>query len=194
MCGEYGENNTKRPHYHAIIYGHAPDDLIPYGKDYEGKPLYTSPTIAKIWGKGNIDVGQVTFESAAYVARYIMKKQLGPEADYWHLTATGLTVERQPEYTDMSRKPGIGGDWLEQNYKDIYPNDFMVIKKGDNFTEVRPTRYYDSLYEKMYPEKMQEIKQERAIKAFQSDHFDPDRIKAKQIITEKKINLLKRTL
>ncbi len=71
-CGEYGEENY-RPHYHAIIFNHNFTDLdvLPSSSN---NTLYTSPTLTDIWGKGLTQVGTVTFESAAYVARYITKK------------------------------------------------------------------------------------------------------------------------
>ena len=68
-CGEYGDR-LGRPHYHACIFGH----------DFLDKKHWRSPTLEKLWSLGNSEIGSVTFESAAYVARYIMKKQNGKKA------------------------------------------------------------------------------------------------------------------
>ena len=78
-CGEYGDLN-KRPHYHAILFGvdFAHDRKLWSQKD--GMKLFTSESLEKLWPYGFCTIGQVTFESCAYVARYIMKKQTGEKA------------------------------------------------------------------------------------------------------------------
>ena len=78
MCGEYGEDLQQpsklgRPHFHACLFGLDFDDKQLYIVRDDVK-LYTSATLEKIWGKGFVTIGDVTFESAAYVARYIAKK------------------------------------------------------------------------------------------------------------------------
>ena len=77
--GEYGKATEKnnwiaRPHYHALIFGFAFKDMTLY-KVINEIPLFKSAELTKIWGKGHASVGNITMESAAYVARYIMKKQ-----------------------------------------------------------------------------------------------------------------------
>ena len=69
-CGEYGEK-FGRPHYHAILFNHNFNDskLIPGQKN-----LSTSDTLKKLWGKGHVSIGDVTFQSASYVAGYVQKK------------------------------------------------------------------------------------------------------------------------
>ena len=83
MCGEYGENlehskNGKlgHPHYHACIFNHDFSDKRIHSRR-DGIDLYTSPTLSKLWPHGYSTIGDVTFDSAAYVARYVLKKQLG---------------------------------------------------------------------------------------------------------------------
>jgi len=78
MCGEYGEN-FGRPHFHACIFGHNFDDLKLW-KTQNDVPLFRSKTLEELWPFGHSSVGTVTFESAAYVARYIMKKVTGDAA------------------------------------------------------------------------------------------------------------------
>ena len=70
--GEYGAQNTRRPHYHAILFGIEFTDLVIF-KTINGIPLYTSATLTKIWGKGHASGGNVTMQSAAYVALLILK-------------------------------------------------------------------------------------------------------------------------
>lgn len=194
MCGEYGENGTRRPHYHIILFGYKPTDLVAYGVNKQGKTLYTSPMIEEIWGKGNVDIGDVTYESCSYVARYIMKKQLGNEQNYWHITQHGLVTEREPEYTAMSRRPGIARDWFDEYYSDIYPHDDLQVltKKGVRYAKI--PRYYDQLMELVNPEMMEEIKEKRQQEAYSRfDNTDLSLI-AREKITERTLNKLKREL
>lgn len=76
----------------------------------------------------------MTFESAAYVARYVMKKVTGDRAESHY-------EGRHPEYTSMSRRPGIGKGWYEKFKADVYPLDRVVVR-GVN---TRPPRFYDNL-------------------------------------------------
>lgn len=77
-CGEYGER-TARPHYHAILFNFDPPDKVLW-KVVNGHRYYISKSLEEIWGLGHVVIGEVTFESAAYVARYVMKKINGPNA------------------------------------------------------------------------------------------------------------------
>jgi len=80
LVGEYGDL-TKRPHYHAAIFGEDfADDR--YAWRHQGpNTLYRSSRLERLWPHGNAEIGQLTFESAAYIARYIMKKINGKLAD-----------------------------------------------------------------------------------------------------------------
>ena len=72
--GEYGENYG-RPHYHAALFGEDfSDDRYVWRTTESGHTVYRSPRLEKLWTLGNCEIGELTFESAAYVARYIMKK------------------------------------------------------------------------------------------------------------------------
>lgn len=131
-CGEYGEN-LGRPHYHALLFNHDfPDKL--FFSERNGNRVYTSKALSSLWTAGFSVIGEVTFESAAYVARYVMKKVTGEKAS---LHYKGL----KPEYITMSRRPGIGRGWFEKYSSDVYPHDRVVIR-GNN---TRPPRFYDAL-------------------------------------------------
>jgi len=133
-CGEYG-SNFSRPHYHALIFGFDFPDRVLWK---EGKcPLYRSPLLESVWTSGFSLIGDLTFESAAYVCRYVLKKVTGPDSDDYY-------QGRQPEYITMSRRPGIGHGWLKQFSGDVYPDDFVVIRDG---VKCRPARYYDNIYD-----------------------------------------------
>lgn len=156
-CGEYGDKN-QRPHHHACLFGYQFPDLELW-KTVNGVPLYTSEILSQLWPYGYNVVGEVTFESAAYVARYIMKKQTGESgADYYGI--------RKPPYTTMSRKPGLGATWYEKYKNDIYPHDFVVTNKGQ---KVKPPPYYDKLLEKSDTITFDIIKNNRLKKALDAE-------------------------
>lgn len=147
-CGEYGER-FGRPHYHACIFGFDFPD-----KEYLGErgdfPVFRSATLERLWPFGRSEIGSVTFESAAYVARYIVTKVTGDAAaDYYG--------GRQPEYVTMSRRPGIGRDWVLTNMSEVCAND-GVFSRG---VFVQPPRYYDSAFEIFRPGEMERMKARR---------------------------------
>jgi hypothetical protein len=167
-CGEYGEKNSRRPHYHAIIYNCNFNDRIPVpGK----KGLTTSPTLEKIWGKGLVSIGDVNFTTASYVAGYVQKKINGKEKDVHYQIMNPETGEylgqRQQEYATMSRNPGIAGDWFTKYYKDLYPSDTLHL----NGQEMRPPKYYDTKFKEKYPLIMEKIKKNRLKDMEKSKHL-----------------------
>lgn len=132
MCGEYGDQ-TSRPHYHACILNFDFPDKKLWRKTSRGDLIYRSPSLERLWPYGNSEIGNVTFESAAYCARYITKKVTGKNADahYTRLDPeTGELIQLHPEYCNMSRKPGIGAPWLEKFSADVYSYDRLVIRGG----------------------------------------------------------------
>lgn len=191
QCGEYGEN-FGRPHYHACLFGLSFSDSK-HLKDVNGCPYYTSNVLNKIWGKGMCIVGDVTFESAAYVARYCVKKVTGEKAVYYYNDidyATGeILCERVPEYTTMSRRPGIGADWLKKFRSDVYPSDEVVLRGVSQ----KPPKYYDRQYEISCPESMELLKEKRSAKGkLRSSDLTTDRLKDRETVCKAKFNLLKR--
>ena len=71
MAGEYGEK-FGRPHWHACIFGYDFHDKKLFKRTAAGSLIYTSEHLKKLWPFGHSSIGDVTFESAAYVARYII--------------------------------------------------------------------------------------------------------------------------
>lgn len=143
-CGEYGDKN-KRPHYHALLFGHDFEDRKLWSVRDDIR-LYVSEELAQLWPYGFHTIGDVTFESAAYCARYVMKKITGDKAIEHYREVdleTGEVInEIKPEYCTMSRRPGIGAGWYEKyGWDDCHKHDFIVV----NGKEVRPPRYYDKL-------------------------------------------------
>lgn len=141
-CGEYG-SQTNRPHYHSLIFGHDFPDKTPW-KKVRGHQYYVSPTLSELWPQGWSTIGNLTFESAAYVARYILKKRTGPDQQLWYEKIdpeTGECFQLKPEYQTGSN--GIGKGWF-QKYKAVaFPHDFIVV----NGVKMRPPKYYKTLLE-----------------------------------------------
>lgn len=191
-CGEYG-GKTKRPHYHACLFGHDFEDKELYSVR-ESVPLYKSETLSKIWGKGFVTIGSVTFESAAYVARYITKKIYG-EAAADHYTRvceiTGEITNIEPEYTVMSRRPGIGKEWFTQYKNDVFPKDYFHI----NGFKMKPPKYYENLYELENPESMEIIKGLRRKRGkMNAANSTPDRLESREKVKKAQHKMLKRSL
>ena len=146
-CGEYGEEH-QRPHYHAIIFNlPIPDKKEWYINQKSHEKVYTSEILTKIWGKGIVGIGNVTWESAAYVARYIMKKQKGQNAIEYY-KKRGI----HPEFVRMSRKPGIAAKYYEDHKFEIYETDEIFIKRKNKVEKVKPSKYYDDKFEIEFPE------------------------------------------
>ena len=154
-AGEYGEQ-FGRPHYHACLFGYDFPDKIALG-DRGGFPIWESPMLAELWPFGHTEIGSVTFESAAYVARYIMKKVTGRNAElaYRYVNEDGEIGHIEPEYTTMSRRPGIGQPWLDKYMTDVYPLDGVVMAGR----LMKPPRFYDVSYELIAPDAMEVVRQ-----------------------------------
>lgn len=157
-CGEYGERFL-RPHYHAIIFNHDFDDKYAWS-ERNGTVYYRSDNLEKIWPFGMSTVGEANFETAAYCARYITKKVTGDLADEHYervCEETGECTKVIPEYTTMSRRPGIGRGFLDKFSDSVYPSDFVVIRGK----KMKPPKYYDSQFELMSPDEMAKVKGKR---------------------------------
>jgi len=195
-CGEYGDL-SERPHYHVICFNTPIYDLVPFFKNELGDQIYLSDTIEKIWGKGNISVMELTWNSAAYVARYVMKKQKGPDAEDYY-KSKGI----EPEFVRMSRSPGIARFYYDEHKDDIYKNDEMIILQKGKPQKVKPAKYYDRLFDLEEPEKLQALKEIRKMIAeekmkqeLQKTDLDKNEYLAvKEATTKEKIKSLKRKL
>lgn len=190
-CGEYGPT-TLRPHYHICFFNFSPTDLILHSERDKNK-LYTSTDLEKLWGKGFTLTGAVTFQSAAYVARYITKKITGPNSDFHYQTVdpkTGQIYQRTQEFIRQSN--GIGKKHLKKYTSDIYDHDHVILSGGK---KVRPPRYYDKLYEITNPDELAAIKLEREAKALKHEaNNTPERLKVREHIQQQKAKRLLRNL
>lgn len=181
-CGEYGEL-TGRPHYHAILFG------IDFSLDQRfhttrgEHKVYTSSLLESIWGHGLCEVGSVTFESAAYVARYCIAKKFGD-------TATAHYAGRRPEYVTMSRRPGIGSGWFRKFGDEVYRHDSVVVRGR----ECRPPRYYDSLLEAEKPEIWERVQSARRAKFSEgAEDRTPERLAVREVVKTAHTKLFSRS-
>lgn len=147
-CGEYGDLNG-RPHYHAIIFGYDAPDQVFHSVSERGDKQYTSAELSKLWGSGLITTGQVTVESCRYVAQYCMKKiKTGDDkgqSHYYRLSPIdGAMHSVRPEFSVMSRRPGIGQAYVDKYKTDFYPSGFVVV---DGVKQAPPRFYVSKLTE-----------------------------------------------
>lgn len=204
-CGEYGEH-TERPHYHACIFNFDFPDKYEWRKTNQGHTIWRSQILDgqqnnettrqqnpnALWPHGNAEIGTLSFESAAYVARYITKKVLGPNSDlaYLHPNYKENGLIKQKEYTTMSRRPGIGQPWLKKYKSDVYPCDNIIIRGK----QMRVPKYYDTQLGLENPILLEDLKELRAETAKKGAHDNtPERLQVKEICKEHQLKQLKRS-
>jgi len=158
MAGEYGEK-FERPHFHACIFGYDFSDRVLWSVR-NGVSLYTSAKLSSLWSCpktrksfGFSSVGDVTFESAAYIARYVGKKIQRIES----------LDGRKPEYSKCSLKRPIGKDWFFAFPDSVFPDDAVTLQSG---AKCKPPRYYDKNYAFDYPIEFDLIKSAREVSFF----------------------------
>lgn len=155
-CGEYGDEK-KRPHYHLIVYGLPIPDLEYFTTNRKSHEVcFRSPLLEKLWGFGIVGVGHVSWESCAYVARYVVKKRKGPGSSEYY---KALNIE--PEFVRMSRRPGIALDYYEKNKYKIYETDEIIVSRKNGPEKVKPSRYYDKKFDIDEHDLLEEIKLRR---------------------------------
>lgn len=186
-CGEYGPR-TSRPHYHSLIFGYAFPDRVYLKTTASDEKIYTSAQLDRVWGNGYSSVGDITFGSAAYVARYHLKKVGSVVSDnHYVVPSTGEML--RPEYVTMSRRPGIGSEWYSKFKSDVYPRDSRVIKGVDT----KPCKFYDSRYELDDPEGFRALKLRRARLVDLKDNSD-ERLLVKEKVKVSQIASLSNSL
>lgn len=115
LCGEYGDESG-RPHYHAALFGLGID---------------SSQLVNEAWGLGHTYLGDLTRESAQYVAGYVTKKMTNKNDKRLN--------GRHPEFARMSTKPGIGANAMIQVAKSMTSADgeILCLQNGDVPTQLK---------------------------------------------------------
>lgn len=203
-CGEYGDQYG-RPHYHACIFNHDFTDKQLW-KVSNGHRLYVSDQLHELWPFGFSTIGDVTFDSAAYVARYVMKKLHGKhstefsnyvirgiECDFIDIDVGEVLLTRRQEYVTMSRRSGIGKEWFSKNWRDVYVNggDSVIM----NGKKVRPPKFYDTHYELLDQSSLDLVKLNRKRNALRfKDNNSLDRLRVREKVKKACLQLLPRNV
>lgn len=174
-CGEYGDL-TGRPHYHAALLNFDfPDKKL--FKFHNGFKYYLSESLSNIWPFGNHLISDLTYDSAGYIARYVLKKITGD-------AAADAYKDKAPPYVTMSRRPGIGTPWIEKYLENVYNHDRVVVKGH----ECLPPRFYDEVLKENYPEWFDYIKEQRAARFSDDLNNTLQRLNVREEVTTRKVD------
>ena len=194
-CGEYG-SQTLRPHYHIGLYNYKPKDEKIFKFNKRKDIVYVSKEIEKIWGKGFITVGELTLESAAYIARYTQKKIYEKHDEILE------KLGRKKEFILTSRRPGIGlhvvadveefekikrnfGIFIKQKSKIVLKNIPRIIR--EKWKEIDALEYYNAAEKNRLDKKNEWIEKMKKINMPEEEY-----IKMKNKQTLDRIKKLKR--
>ncbi|QKI28888.1 VP4 [Trichosanthes kirilowii gokushovirus] len=124
-CGEYG-GRTHRPHYHAIIFG---VDWLENAVYIDDK-MYTNQKLVDLWSNGFVSIAPVTMASICYVCGYVTKK-----------------IADEDTFNLMSRRPGIGHDWLDRFHDDIVRTGVVTIEGREYQVPKRYLLWYEDVFQ-----------------------------------------------
>lgn len=185
--GEYGERNL-RPHFHACLFGVDVPDKRAFSKR-DDVVVYSSELLDELWGHGFTTVGAVTWQSAAYCARYSLKKVTGElAADHYQRVdpVTGELRQVRPEFVLCSRRPGLGLGWFERFKGDVFPHD-EVAHAGK--LHAVPKYYFERLSE----EEAAPLKARRVARARKrAGDVTPDRLVVRETVLRSRLSRLRR--
>jgi len=188
-CAEYGETRL-RPHYHALLFGRDFPDRVSGPPSKSGEPQWLSDQLDASWKLGDCYLGNVTFESAAYVARYVTKKVTGSRAAEHYqrvVPQTGELVQVSPEFACMSRRPGIGRGWIQKYSEEVFPSDEVIARGKPS----KPPRYYDSYLDSTRPDVAEVVRTTRRKRRNRANET-PRRLQVRAVCTEARLNLFRR--
>lgn len=179
LCGEYGPE-TFRPHYHAIIFGLHLTDLKPWRYNHSEKKVclyYRSDSLERCWSVkdntgiyqpiGNVEITYVNWDTCAYTARYVTKKLYGDGAAFYEI------FNLEPPFSLMSRKPGIGRQYYDDN-PNIFESDYICLATEDRGLKFKPPKYYEKLFELVDPSEAQVRKETKKAMAKAALAFELD--------------------
>jgi len=119
--GEYGDR-TERPHFHVILFGFPTCIRGRTKREFNStRPNWREccpvcRLVGDSWGKGDVDLGTVTRDSASYCANYTVKKMTSED--------DSRLKGRPPEFCRMSLRPGIGADAMWDVASDLMASQF----------------------------------------------------------------------
>lgn len=187
MSGEYGAERD-RPHFHACVFGLSFDDRKLFKSGDSGSDLYTSDSLSKLWPNGHCSVGDVTFQSAGYVARYVVKKAsrgLTNDERYLRYDENGVAYWLEPEYGQASRRPALGKRWFLKFGQEVLNRGNVVM----NGVEMKPPRYYGKLCSDPAYDWV-----EAQSGDVNPEHCTTDRLAVREVVTKARLKFYKRSL
>ncbi|UIB81468.1 replication initiator protein [Flyfo microvirus Tbat2_156] len=151
-CGEYG-TNTKRPHYHAILFDATPEEIE--------KAWLHNPPEDRV-KRGLLHFGQVSDDSIAYTAKYMAKESKIP---MWQ------GDDRLPEFSLMSKK--LGSNYLTPAIIAYHKESFRsYLTMPGGATHAMPRYYRNRIFEEWELKHMNDCNQEQYDKIFEQNVKD----------------------
>jgi hypothetical protein len=181
---EYGDRG-QRPHFHLLLFNISFPDLRVSDRCYsENGEIFESDLLTRVWSDnmgsnrvpdyhpiGIAAINRFSWHSAAYCARYAMKKMQGKAKKERNATftfldpETGEVVNFVDEFPRMSTHPGLGYKYFEENRDKIYRTDEVFVPDGSlKVAKRKPCKYFDKIFARDNPfdeERMEQIKAER---------------------------------
>lgn len=177
LCGEYGDDMS-RPHYHICLFNYDFKDKYFFKKSEKGSMQYKSDTLDRIWKKGFALIGDVNFDSAGYIAKYICKKITDADIKKREEKKKERYGEKIEEFVFMSKRPTIGREWYEEFKDDIIRLDRVVLNKD---IICKPPKYFDNILEKEDIKKWHKMKGKRKKEINEEENTWERRVKKAQM-------------
>lgn len=175
-CGEYGEKKG-RPHYHIVMFGFKPSERTYWATSKNGHKQWLSKIFQDCWPHGVAPWTEFHHHAARYVAHYTADKLKSYAKDtpdpetglrpYEVMDRDGVIWNLQPEFQLQSLKPAIGLEWLEKNYREVFPADSVVM----DTKEYPPPRFYYQWLKDNDPDLYQQVRKNRKAKALSEKYL-----------------------
>lgn len=200
MCGEYG-GNYGRPHFHALLFNCWFSPRVVIRQLDSGFTLYRSPELEALWPHGFSSIGDVSLQSAGYVARYAAKSaHAGHDGKRRSVklgfvdAETGEFDPFVPEFNRMSLKPGIGAEWFAKYRAEVFGDgrlDRIVI----DGMEQKPPRYFKKELARVdaFADEYVDFLRSTKLTVDMVKDDTPDRRRSKELVAISKLSLSKRS-
>lgn len=180
-AGEYG-SQTGRPHWHLLLFNWHPPGYSGRGRAIELESL------RDLWTLGNHEVSEFTAGRAAYTAGYAAKKVRGRIArklryEVYH-PETGVYFEQRPEFSFMSRRPGIGIWWF-QRYQRDFQRGFAIEPGG--YKKRLPRVYADRLRQDPEYAYEEELRTEEWLLSQDKAEIRPERLAVREEVHRSRV-------
>lgn len=193
-CGEYG-GQTMRPHYHLTLWGLVLDDCVQIGRSRTGEATFTSAVVARLWGRGQVLIGEANSHTIGYVAGHQLKDLTGrhqPDGSYVLLEpSTGELRARTAPFRHQSLKPGIGASWFDKYHMDFFARGWLMRDGRKEF----PPSYFLRLLRRSKPALWDSVMAAREVVVeadqFRAEHT-PERLAVKAVVRSARIGQRRR--